>query len=235
MTLSTTRYTSVLWEQFRSDQTPVIPDIKCKSPAEGDLLFGRNPVEIAEQLVEAGARTLSVVTEREHFDGSLELLQRIAEHTKVPVLRKDFIQQKSDLIETVDAGASAVLLIVSMLEKEQLFHLYEDALELGLEPLVETHNETELQIARELELTFVGINNRNIVELELDDGTVAKTENLISYAPSEAFILSESSIASPQDVRRATEAGANGVLVGTAILQADDPASMYQKLSATRG
>lgn len=235
MTHSTTRYTAALWAQRQSGLTPVIPDIKCKSPAEGDLLFGRDPVDIAQQLVEAGARALSVVTESEHFDGSLELLQRIVEHANVPVLRKDFIQQKSDLIETADAGASAVLLIVSMLEKEQLFQLYEEALSLGLEPLVETHSEKELQIARELALTFVGINNRNIVELERDDGTVATTERLISHAPPGAFIISESAIATPEDVRRAIEAGAHGALVGTAILQAEDPADMFQKLSAARG
>lgn len=235
MAHSTKRYTSALWAQYDSGQTPVIPDIKCKSPAEGDLLYGREPVEIANRLVEAGARALSVVTEKEHFGGSPELLYRIADQTKVPILRKDFITSKSDLTETVNMGASAVLLIVSMLEKNQLFQLYEETLLLGLEPLVETHSEKEIQVVQELELSFLGINNRNIVELERDDGTVATTEKLVTHAPFDVFIISESAITSPRDVRRATEAGAHGVLVGTAILQAEDPADMFQKLSLMRG
>lgn len=229
-----TAYTSALWSQYDTDRVPVIPDIKCQSPKEGDLLRGRDPAALAKQLVAGGARVLSVVTESEHFGGSPQLLEKIASETKVPVLRKDFIREKRHLVETVEMGASAVLLIASMLEKTQLFQLVEEALSLGLEPLVETHNEEEIQSAQQLDLTFVGINNRNIVELELDDGTVARTEKLAACAPKNAFILSESGIAMPEDVQRAISAGAHGVLVGTSILQAEDPVDMYERLNIAR-
>lgn len=229
-----TAYTSALWSQYDTGRVPVIPDIKCQSPKEGDLLRGRDPAALAKQLVAGGARVLSVVTESEHFGGSPQLLEKIASETKVPVLRKDFIREKRHLVETVEMGASAVLLIASMLEKTQLFQLVEEALSLGIEPLVETHNEEEIQSAQQLDLTFVGINNRNIVELELDDGTVARTEKLAACAPKNAFILSESGIATPEDVQRAISAGAHGVLVGTSILQAEDPVDMYQRLNIAR-
>lgn len=229
-----TVYTSALWSQYDTGTVPVIPDIKCKSPAEGDLLRGRDPVALAKRLVAGGAKVLSVVTEPVHFGGSPQLLQEIANETNVPILRKDFIREKRHLKETAEMGASAVLLIASMLETDQLFRLVDEALSLGLEPLVETHSEEEIRAVLQIHLSFLGINNRNIVELELDDGTVATTEKLAAIAPSDAFILSESAIATPEDVERAIAAGVHGVLVGTAILQADDPVEMYQRLSVAR-
>lgn len=227
--------TNVLWKQYHSGKTPVIPDIKCKSPGEGDLMFGRDPVEIATQLANAGAPVISVVTESEHFGGSLELLQQIANKTSLPILRKDFIKNREELIKSVEMGASAVLLISSILEKGQLISLIEESIALGLEPLVETHNEEEMKAVKEVSLSFIGVNNRNILEWEMDEGNVNTTEKLADFFPKGAFAISESSIASPQDVQRAIKAGAHGVLVGTAILKAEDPVEMYQKLCVSRG
>ncbi|MDD2402204.1 MAG: indole-3-glycerol-phosphate synthase [Clostridia bacterium] len=183
---------------------------------------------------EAGAPVISVVTEAEHFGGSLELLQQIAQVTSVPILRKDFITTREQLLESVEVGASGVLLIAAMLEKEQLFKLIKEALALNLEPLVEIHNETEIIAVNELELKILGINNRNIVEWERDDGNVNVTERLASLVRPGVLVLSESSITSPEDVLRATTTGAHAVLVGTAILRAQDPVKMYHKLSEPR-
>lgn len=229
------RYTSALWHLYHSGKIPVIPDIKCKSPGEGDLMSGRNPVELAVRLAEAGAPVLSVVTEAEHYGGSPELLREIALATGLPVLRKDFIKSSQQLEESAESGASAVLLISSILKTDQLVALIKEALSLGLEPLVETHNEAELRAIQHMNLSFVGVNNRNILEWETDDGTVSTTEQLAAFLPERAFVLSESSIASPSDVERAVRAGAHGVLVGTAILKAEDPAEMYRRLSLQRG
>ena len=228
---SCTKCTTALWNQHRSGKVPVIPDIKSKSPGEGDLLMGRDPVAIARSLAKAGAPVISVVTESEHFGGSPELLSQIAQAASIPILRKDFITTREQLLESVDIGASGVLLIASILEKEQLFKLTEEALVLGLEPLVEIHNEAEIITVNELKLTFLGINNRNIVEWEMDDGNVNTTEKLAGLVRPGVLVLSESSIASPMDVLRAIEAGAHGVLVGTAILRAQDPVEMYYRLS----
>jgi indole-3-glycerol phosphate synthase len=226
---------NALWNKKSTGKTPVITDIKIKSPGEGDLILRRDPVSLCKSLEEAGVPMISVVTEAEHYGGSLELLNRIVKAVSVPVLRKDFISKREQLVETVENGASGVLLIASMLEKEQLFRLVEDSLALGLEPLVETHNESEIISVRELELTFVGINNRNIIQLETDGGNVNTTEKLAALAPREALLVSESSISSKADVSRAIVAGAHAVLVGTAILKAEDPVQMYKKLSETLG
>ncbi|HHY71988.1 MAG TPA: indole-3-glycerol-phosphate synthase [Bacillus bacterium] len=228
--------TTPLWEKYRTGITPVIPDIKCKSPGEGDLMLGRDPVELAVRLAEAGAPVISVVTESEHYGGSLDLLRQIAVAVPVPILRKDFIKTREQLQESADYGASGVLLISSIIEKDQLYRLIDDAYFLGLEPLVETHNEEEIKAIKDVpQLTFLGINNRNILEWEMDDGTVNTTEKLAQIMPPNTFVLSESSISSSMDVMRATSAGAHGVLVGTAILRAKDPVEMYQQLSVPRG
>ena len=228
------KFSTAVWRQYHSGKIPVIPDIKSRSPQEGDLLRGRDPVKIAEALAAAGAPVLSVVTEPKYFGGSPELLRRIAMATPAPVLRKDFINSRAQLQESVEIGAGAVLLIASMLEREQLFQLVEEALRLGLEPLVETHGEEEIILVNGFKLAMTGINNRKIVDLEMDDGEVSTTERLAGLVRPEVLLISESSIASPADVLRAEAAGAHAVLVGTAILRAGDPVQMYRNLSLPR-
>jgi len=229
------KFSTALWQQIRSGIIPVIPDIKARSPQEGSLLRGRDPVKYAQSLANAGAPAISVVTEPKHFGGSPALLQRIAQSVAVPVLRKDFINRREQLQESVELGASAVLLIAAMLAKGQLFELFTEAVALGLEPLVETHNEAEIYAANKLQLTLMGINNRNIVELELDNGSVSTTSKLANLARPEVLLVSESSIASPADAQLAIAAGAHAVLVGTAILRAEDPIAMYRQLSEPGG
>ena len=228
-------FSSALWKQYHSGRMPVIPDIKFRSPGEGDLLQGRSPVQLAKIMVEAGAQVISVVTEKEHFGGSLPILEEIVRAVSRPVLRKDFINSRQQLRETAHMGAKAVLLIASMLQKEQLYELIEYAHILGLEPLVETHKEEEISLVTELDLSMLGINNRNIIGMETDGGNVKTTEELAGWAKSGTLLISESGIASPRDVKRAAQAGAHAVLVGTAILQARDPAQMYRDLNTMRG
>ncbi|HAG11475.1 MAG TPA: indole-3-glycerol-phosphate synthase TrpC [Desulfotomaculum sp.] len=228
------RFSAALWRQYHSGKVPVIPDIKSRSPQEGGLLLERDPAAFARALAAAGAPAVSVVTEPEYFGGSTELLKRITQAVSLPVLRKDFINRRAQLEESVELGTAAVLLIASMLEKDQLAELVEDALTLGLEPLVETHTQAEIINANQLSLTMLGINNRNIVELELDGGNVGNTEKLTGLVRPDVLIISESSISSSEDVQRALRAGAHAVLVGTAILRAEDPPEMFRCLSETR-
>lgn len=210
---------------------PVIPDFKRISPKEGDLFGSRDPVECAGVMRAAGAPVLSVVTEKTQFGGSLTFLEEIVKAGQLPVLRKDFIRSRADLLETRDCGAGAVLLIAACLEEQALTELYLQALELGLEPLVEAHTPEELALARSLGAKLVGINNRDIRELELDDGTVDTTSRLAQLKPKESFLISESGILSPRDAARAVLSGADAVLVGTAIWKAGDPALFYRQLS----
>ncbi|MFP4016983.1 MAG: indole-3-glycerol-phosphate synthase, partial [Halanaerobiales bacterium] len=204
---------------------------KCKSPAEGDLIRGRDPVILAKALEAAGAPVISVVTEKDHYGGSIQLLLEISKSVKVPVLRKDFIKSEEDLRISIDNGASSVLLISSIMTKECLINLIDCSLTLGIEPLVETHTEEELNLVKDMGLTFVGINNKDINRWEMDDGTVNTIENFTTVIPDGTLIVSESSISSTRDIKRAVQAGAQCVLVGTAILKADDSVEVYQRFS----
>ena len=149
----------------------------------------------------------------------------------MPVLRKDFIQSVTDVEETAACGASAVLLICASMPEELLRRCCAAAQDLGLEPLVEAHTAAELRFAASLGCPLLGVNNRDILALEKDGGTVGRTEELASLKPPGAFLISESGLLSPADVRRAMSSGADGVLVGTAIWRAEDPFAFYDALS----
>ena len=217
-----------------SGLVPVIPDIKCRSPKEGDLLHGRDPVQTARELAAAGAPVMSVVTEPVHFGGSLDLLRETVQATGLPVLRKDFIKDQAAVVETARAGAAAILLIASMLDRPLLTRLYLLAIELGLEPLVETHTVDEMAFAATLKASLTGINNRDIRQLEKDSGTVQATAGLAGKKPPGSILVSESAIATPSDVRQAILHGADAVLIGTALWQAEDMALFYRQLCQAR-
>ncbi len=230
-----TKFSDALTARKDAGFIPVIPDIKCTSPKIGDLLRGRDPVEAAVSLVKAGAPVLSVVTESHHFGGSLELLREIVHVCQVPVLRKDFIMGKTDLAITKASGAEAVLLICAKLTYPTLVELYDEALKIGLEPLVEAHTAEELQWAEKIGAKLVGINNRDILELEKDDGSVSATEMLAAHKPINTLLISESSIQNPTEAQAAISAGADAVLVGTALWQAENMSELYQALSQAGG
>ena len=210
---------------------PVVPAFKRVSPAEGPFFPGRDPVEAAAEMAAAGAPVLSVVTEETHFCGSLGLLREIVRASGLPVLRKDFIQSPGDIAETAEAGAAAVLLICASMPEDALRACYAAALDLGLEPLVEAHTAEELALAGDLGCALVGINNRDILKLEKDGGTVDRTAALAALKPPGSFLISESGLQGAADVRRALRGGADGVLIGTALWRAPDPFAFYDALS----
>ena len=212
----------------------VIPDIKCISPKHGDLLRGRNPVEMAQDFIRCGAPILSVVTEREHFGGSPELLSAITNTISVPVLRKDFITNEDMLTETVSLGAKAILLICAIIDTVTMKTLYDKAIKLGLEPLVEVRNKQEMEFANTLGAQLIGINNREITTFECDNGSPDKTVALASNAHSNALLISESGVLSAEDAKLASSAGANAILVGTALWQAKDTRVAYNSLRVER-
>jgi len=195
----------------------VIIDFKPISPQHGDLFKGRNPLDVARRLERAGVLGLSVVTEKTHFGGSLELLRSIVKAVSLPVLRKDFIKIEDDLYETFECGAKGVLLICSA--TDNIGALHEKALSIGLKPVVEVHTHDEMKQAESIGAKIIGINNRDITVLEKDSGTVSTTLDLIKTAPKGAFVISESGISCREDAQRALDAGANAVLIGTAFWQ----------------
>ena len=224
-------FSQSILDQKMTGVLSVIPDIKIRSPGEGELLGKRCAKDYAAALQAAGARAVSVVTESTRYGGSPSLLTRVAA-LGMPVLRKDFLTTREGIRESLSMGASAVLLIASICESEaQLAALYTYALELGLDPLVEVHSEAELFAAKKLRAGLVGINNRDIGVFEQDNGTVSTTETLCRLAPKNAVVISESGILEIQDAHRAAKAGADAILVGTALLRASDPAALYRALA----
>jgi indole-3-glycerol phosphate synthase len=216
---------------------PLAVDIKAVSPRDGKLMAGRDPVNLARTLEDAGVCALSVVTEPVYFGGSVDLLREVAGAVSLPVLRKDFITSAWQVDETLETGAAAILLTIATIPELEVAGLYRRAVSLGLEPLVEVHTESELRFALAMEPrpAIIGINNRDITALEQDGGDVSVTETLAPLVPDGVAILSESSILTPDDARRALRAGAHAILVGTAILQAEDPASRVLELAGQTG
>jgi len=229
------RFTAALEAARAAGKVPLISEIKVKSPKEGDLLAGRDPVGLARDMESAGAACLSVVTEGRHFGGSMELLRRVASAVSLPVLRKDFVTGVEDVRATRDHGAACLLLMVAVLDWEKLVELHLEAHRCGLETLVEVHDEAELQKALTLPLDLLGINNRDIRRLEVDDGTVAGTLRLLRKIPPGVRAISESAISTAEEVRSVLAAGGLGVLVGTSILRAPDVGEGIRRLASATG
>lgn len=210
---------------------PVISEVKVRSEKEGDLLRGREPVALAREMSKSAVAGISVVTEGVHFGGNMGLLRAVAAAVDLPVLHKDFISTEEQLRESAEGGASAVLLIASMLEQENLARLIGAAKGLGLETLVEVHTLAELRAIGHLPFDLMGINNRDITILEVDDEDVGRTEALAPFCPQGRLLISESSISCAADVERARRSGANAVLVGTAVLKAESVGEFLGELT----
>jgi len=228
-------FSGALRNARRDGRFPVIADIKPVSPRDGSLLRGRAPADLARALDAAGVCALSVVTAPEHFGGDLSVLRDVAAAVDLPILRKDFFDHPDQVDESVAAGARAVLLTLCTLSPALTVALYARACELGIDAVVEIHTVAELGQALALSPTIVGINNRDLLQLETDNGDVAVTEALAPLVPTGILTISESSLLQPTDIARAIDAGADAVLIGTALLQAPDPAVRIRELMAGVG
>lgn len=213
---------------------PVLSEIKVRSPKEGDLLGGRDPVALAQEMATCPIAGLSVVTESVYFGGNLDLIRNIRPQLALPILCKDFLRLPVDLEGPAAAGADAILLIVTLLTDVQLLNLHAAAQALGLETLVEAHTVAEVEriVRLGLQPDLLGINNRDIRVHEVDDGDVSLTEQVAKAIPPGTLLLSESAIRHAADAKRARNAGAAAVLVGTAILRAADPVQAIRDLVA---
>ncbi|NLT29695.1 MAG: indole-3-glycerol-phosphate synthase [Propionibacterium sp.] len=215
----------------RAGVFPVLAEVKVRSAKSGELLGDRDPAEYARQVAAAPVAGVSVVIEPEHFGGSLHLLRTVRTAVEVPILAKDFISSREQIEAAAAAGADAVLLISSMLDHDRLVALIADCRDIGVESLVEGHNDRELAAITSLGSDLVGINNRDITILEVDDTDVTRTAELARLHTGGQPLISESSITSPADVARARDAGADAVLVSTAVLQAADPTAFVHSLT----
>ena len=226
------RFRQSIIDKKTENVIPVVVDFKCISPGEGRLIMPEDAPSLARKIQEAGVPAISVVTEPNDFGGSLEMLERIVQAIEVPVLRKDFIRTKEEIDVSIKCGANAVLLMCSVMSEDDMRMCYDYALEKGIEPFVETHSIKEMELANELGAKLMGINNRNILELEKDGGTVSTTMNLMRQVQKDEskVLVSESGILTPEDARNAIDSGADAVLIGTAIWKAQKPVEYLKKL-----
>jgi len=205
----------------RDGRVPLIAEVKPTSPTtEGTRLD--DPVELAERMVAGGAAALSVLTEPEHFGGSPETLERVREAVEVPVLRKDFVLRE-DQLDVV--AADVVLLIVRFLDEEgtdDLAALLSAARDRGFQVVVETHTTAELERALAAGADIVGVNNRDLGQLEVDLGTFERVAPAARERTGEnVTLIAESGVGTTEDVRRMRRAGADALLVGSAIMAGD--------------
>jgi indole-3-glycerol phosphate synthase len=205
----------------------VIAEFKRRSPSAGSLHDDPDLETIVRAYERGGAVAASILTEGPNFDGALADLTAAGAACELPLLRKDFIVDPYQLHEALGAGAAAVLLIVAALTPQQLRELHVEALAIGLDVLVEAHDRAELERALELGADIVGINNRDLRDFSVD---VQRTERLMEHVPPGVLVVSESGIADPQQLRRLSERGVQGVLVGETLMRAGDPAAALERL-----
>jgi indole-3-glycerol phosphate synthase len=197
----------------------VIAEIKRRSPSRGVLRAGADPAAMARVYAEAGADALSVLTEQDHFDGTLEDLRRARGAVSLPVLRKDFLTDPYQLFEARAAGADAVLLIVAALGPALLRELLGLARDLGMAALVETHDEAELDVAAASGASLIGINSRDLRTLKVSLDTAVR---LAPLAPRSATVVAESGIHGQPDAKLLASAGIRAFLVGEHLMLAED-------------
>jgi indole-3-glycerol phosphate synthase len=214
---------------FRADGVSVIAEVKRASPSRGDLAPIKDPAGLAADYAAGGAAAISVLTEERRFGGTLDDLRAVRGQVDVPVLRKDFITTSYQLWEARAAGADMALLIVAALEQNALESLVERARSIGLTPLVEVHDEEEVERAVEAGADLVGVNARNLKTLEVERSTFSRLSPLI---PDGVVKVAESGVRGPHDVIEYAKAGAHVVLVGESLVKGDDPRASVADLVA---
>jgi indole-3-glycerol phosphate synthase len=206
----------------------VIAEIKRRSPSKGDLAVGLDPAELARAYQAGGAAALSVLTDSEHFGGSVDDLSRARQAVGVPVLRKDFTVSVRDVLDARLMGADAVLLIVAALSPVELEELSQAAADCGIDALVEVHDESEAQLALAVGADLVGVNQRDLRTFEVDQGRAVRVAESL---PSHVVAVAESGVRGPEDAAALAAAGFSAVLVGESLVRSSDPAAAVRALT----
>ena len=205
----------------------IIAEIKQKSPSKGILREDFNVREIAKGYAANGAAAISVLTDERYFGGRLSHLRDVKEVTSCPVLRKDFIVDEYQVYESLLAGADAILLIAGALTREELKRLYETAVAIGLDVLIEVHSEDELAGIQPFSQAVIGVNNRDLKTFDVDLKT---TEKLMARIPQGRTVISESGIRTREDLRILSEHGVRGVLIGESLMTQPSPGEALKEL-----
>ncbi|MCK4810003.1 MAG: indole-3-glycerol phosphate synthase TrpC [Candidatus Omnitrophica bacterium] len=203
----------------RENKISIIAEIKQASPSKGIIRKDFSPVELAKSLEKAGAQALSVLTEEEFFLGKSVYIEEIRRNVNIPILRKDFILDEVQLLESRALGADAVLLIMKILDENKFKRLYDVAKDLGMDVLVEVHTEKELKKILKSPVEIIGINNRDLNTLTVD---LERTKKIAPFIPQEIITVSESGIKSFKDILFLKGLGINAVLVGETLMSKED-------------
>ncbi|MDQ2070354.1 indole-3-glycerol phosphate synthase TrpC [Natronospira bacteriovora] len=206
--------------RVRASRPAVIAEVKKASPSKGVLRENFDPAAIAASYADAGAACLSVLTDRDFFQGDARYLQQARAACELPVLRKDFLIDPWQVVESRAMGADCILLIVAALSDGQMAELADVAHAQGMDVLVEVHDQPELERALKLDLPLLGINNRDLRRFET---RLETTLDLLAHIPDERIVVSESGIHAPADVQRLSAAGVHAYLIGEAFMRAEDP------------
>jgi indole-3-glycerol phosphate synthase len=207
----------------------VIAEHKRRSPSAGDIRPGTSVAEVVEAYERGGAAALSVLTDGPHFGGSLEDLRIAREASALPILRKDFIVDPYQVVETAVSGADALLLIVAALEPQAIAELYAQARELDLDVLVEVHTEEDLTCALEIiDADVIGINNRDLADFSVD---VQRTYDLLADVPAGKTVVSESGFHSREQLEELERVGIDACLVGESLMRSPDPEAALRVLT----
>jgi indole-3-glycerol phosphate synthase len=210
--------------------TSVIAEYKRRSPSAGRIREGASVADMARAYERGGAAALSILTEEDHFGGSLADLHEAATTSDLPILRKDFAIDPYQLFETKAAGGDAVLLVVGALQPPELATLHGLARDLEMDAMVEVHDEDELERALEVDAEVIGINNRNLEDFSVD---LSRTFELLTDVPAGKLVVSESGIATREQVEELEHVGVDAVLVGETLMRAADPEAAVRDLTRT--
>lgn len=210
------------------EQIHILAEVKRASPSRGDLAEISDSVALAKTYANSGASAISVLTEERKFKGSLDDLRKVAEAVSVPVLRKDFIANEYQLLEAAAFGADIFLLIVAGLDQSTLSHLKSFGESLGMTAFVETHSETEVVRALEVDAKLVGVNARDLSTFETDRELFGK---LVHLFPADVIKVAESAVRNAADVKHYREAGADVALVGEALVTSDSSETLREFLT----
>lgn len=205
----------------------IIAEVKKASPSAGVIREDFQPDQIARSYEKAGAACLSVLTDRDYFKGSDDYLQLARNACRLPVLRKDFMVDPWQILQSRVLGADCILLIAAALEPAHMADLLAVSREAGLDALIEVHNEEELDTALKLDHQLIGVNNRNLNTFET---SLLTSERLKQLMPPEHLLVTESGIKSVQDVQQMQAAGINAFLVGEAFMRESDPGEALRRM-----
>lgn len=213
-------FVAAIRQKIENGQSAVIAEIKRASPSKGVIRADFRPADIARSYAEHGAACLSVLTDRQYFQGAPEYLQAARAACTLPVLRKDFLIDAYQVAEARAMGADAILLIAAALDLPQMQALERQAMDYGMAVLVEVHDGLELEAALQLQTSLLGINNRNLRTFEV---SLETTLGLLPRIPAERIVVTESGILSRGDVIRMRENDVHAFLVGEAFMRAPEP------------